>query len=177
MTSRRVPQDEGHTFRVRLTSKTDGPVRLSANNLQAADAQAVALLDSQAGRTYDLNANESVTVEAVGEEPRWLKVAVGSKSYVEQEKEAVVPQTVRLTSYPNPVRQQGTVAYTLPEEKKVTLRVYDVLGRQVATLAAGRKEAGRHTVRLETSQLASGVYFGRLTAGEQTRTQKITVVR
>jgi len=55
--------------------------------------------------------------------------------------------------------------------------VYDVLGRQVATLAAGRKEAGRHTVRLETSQLASGVYFGRLTAGEQTRTQKITVVR
>jgi hypothetical protein len=59
----------------------------------------------------------------------------------------------------------------------VTLQVYDVLGRRVATLEQGRKKAGRHTARLETGRLSSGVYFGRLKAGEQTRTQKITVVR
>jgi len=52
-----------------------------------------------------------------------------------------------------------------------------VLGRQVATLARGRKEAGRHTVQLETDQLSSGVYFGRLQAGDRTITQKITIVR
>jgi hypothetical protein len=84
---------------------------------------------------------------------------------------------VRLTSYPNPVRREGTVEYALPEEREVTLRVYDVLGREVATLAHGKKEAGRHTVRLDTDRLSSGVYFGRLRAGEQTRTLKITVVR
>jgi hypothetical protein len=44
-------------------------------------------------------------------------------------------------------------------------------------LEQGRKKAGRHTARLETGRLSSGVYFGRLEAGEQTRTQKITVVR
>jgi hypothetical protein len=58
----------------------------------------------------------------------------------------------------------------------VTLRVYDILGREVATLARGMKETGRHRIRLKTDQFASGVYFGRLKAGNQTRIQKITVV-
>jgi len=89
----------------------------------------------------------------------------------------VLPDEVRLTSYPNPVRTQGTVAYALPEETTVTLRVYDVLGRQVATLASGTQEAGRHTVQIDTDQLSSGVYFGRLQADGQTLTRKITVVR
>jgi hypothetical protein len=75
------------------------------------------------------------------------------------------------------VGRQGTIEYALPEETAVTLRVYDVLGREVATLAHGRKEAGRHTVRLETDRLSSGVYVARLTAADRTLTQKITVVR
>jgi hypothetical protein len=89
----------------------------------------------------------------------------------------VIPDEVSLTTYPNPVRKQGTVAYTLPEETDVTLRVYDVLGREVATLVSDRKEAGRHTVRLGTGRLSSGVYFSRLSVGDQTVTQKMTVVR
>jgi hypothetical protein len=104
-------------------------------------------------------------------------VSLGSKRYVEGKTEAVRPEKVTLTSYPNPMRQQGTLAYALPEAKRVTLRVYDVLGRRVATLAAGRKDAGRHTVRLQTGRLSSGVYFGRLQAGDRTLTQKVTVVR
>ena len=89
----------------------------------------------------------------------------------------MLPAKVRLTSYPNPIGQQGTVEYALPEETGVTLRVYDALGRQVATLARDRKDAGRHTVQLETDQLSSGVYLGRLQAGDRSITQKITVVR
>ena len=71
----------------------------------------------------------------------------------------------------------GILEYELPEETEVTLRVYDVLGREVATLQQGRKRAGRHSVPLNTDQLASGVYFGRLQAGEQTLTTKVTVAR
>jgi len=111
------------------------------------------------------------------EEPAKLKLAVGTEDYVEQEAEKVLPDEVRLTSYPNPMGRQGTVEYALPEAQEVTLKVYDVLGRQVATLAQGRKKAGRHTARLETSRLSSGVYFGRLRSEGKTMTQKITIVR
>jgi hypothetical protein len=106
-----------------------------------------------------------------------LQLAVGDALFIEDKRQSVVPDEVTLTSYPNPFRRQATVEYTLPEEKEVRLAVYDVLGRRVATLENGRRQAGRHTLRLDGGSLPSGVYFGRLEAGEQTRSQKITVVR
>jgi hypothetical protein len=176
MADRRPQEAEGHIFRLRLTSGSEDPVTVSAQHLDAVENQSVALLHPGAGQTYDLREESAVTIEPEGETAE-LKVAIGTKNYVDKKTSEVVPEEVQLTSYPNPVRQQGTVAYALPEAQKVTLRVYDVLGRQVATLAQGRKEAGRHTVRLDPGQLASGVYFGRLQAGDQTRTLKITIVR
>jgi hypothetical protein len=106
-----------------------------------------------------------------------LKLAVGSQAYVEGRSETVVPDEVTLSSYPNPFRQQATVEYALPKAQEVRLVLYDVLGREVAVLDNGRKDAGHHTVRLNADQLASGVYFGRLKAGNKQLTQKITVVR
>jgi hypothetical protein len=177
MAERRPPSENGgHTFRLRLTSQGDAPLRLTAGNLDAIEGRSVALLHPAEGTTYDLREEEALTVDPSGETTD-LKVAIGSEAYVEDQKSDVVPATVRLTSYPNPVGRQGTVEYALPEETKVTLRVYDVLGREVATLARGQKAAGRHTVQLSTDDLSSGVYFGRLQAGGQTRTLKITVVR
>ncbi len=102
---------------------------------------------------------------------------VGSERYVDEQTERLLPDEVQLTSYPNPMRRQGTVAYTLPEESDVALRLYDVLGREVATLVEGTRQAGRHDVQFDPASLASGVYVGRLRAGGQTRTQKIMILR
>jgi len=80
-------------------------------------------------------------------------------------------------SFPNPARTQATIRYALPRATDVHLDVYDLLGRRVMTLAEGRQEAGRKQLPLDASRLASGTYFYRLTAGETTRTRKLTVVR
>nr|WP_272504065.1 T9SS type A sorting domain-containing protein [Salinibacter ruber] len=169
-------EEEGRVFELRLTPRVEEAVRLRVANLEAAGGRSVALLDPGAGKTYDLQARTSVTVEPEGK-TNPLKVAIGTESFVEDRAENVLPNEVRLTSYPNPIRQQGTLEYALPESREVTLQVYDVLGRKVKTLTRGQKEAGRHRVDLQTRQLSSGIYFGRLKAGGQTRTQKITVVR
>ena len=58
----------------------------------------------------------------------------------------------------------------------MTLRLYDVLGRQVRTVRSSA-EAGRHELQLDTDGLASGTYFLRLTAGGTTKTQQVTVVQ
>ncbi len=177
MAERRPRGDEpGQTFRLRLTHRADGPVQLTAEHLGAIDGRAVALLHPSAGKTYDLREEETVEIEPEAETTE-LKVAIGTDSYVKDQTDKVLPDEVTLTSYPNPARQQGTVEYALPEKTEVTFRLYDVLGREVATIAQGRKTAGRHRVQLEVGRLASGVYFGRLQVGDQTLTQKITVVR
>ena len=81
-----------------------------------------------------------------------------------------------LGTYPNPTRSQATVRYALPGTQDVTVRLYDVLGRQVRTLLSGEQE-GRHQRTLDVGALPSGVYFLRLRAGGEMRTQKLTVVQ
>jgi predicted outer membrane repeat protein len=90
------------------------------------------------------------------------------------------PEQVQLLgTAPNPVRQRATVRFAIPEGADAagaTLRLYDVMGRQVRTVTASA-EPGRHEQRLDVSGLASGVYVLRLRAGGQATTRKLTVVR
>jgi hypothetical protein len=167
--------EEGQTFQLRLQAETDGPVQVMASGLDAAEDSEMKLLRPSAGRSYDLVAEKAITLEEA--DSTGLKLAIGSPAYVRNQAEKVVPDEITLTSYPNPMRRQATVEYTLPEPTDVRVTVYDMLGRRVAILDEGRKQAGRHMVTLEGEKLPSGVYFGRLKAGSQTRTQKITVVR
>jgi hypothetical protein len=78
---------------------------------------------------------------------------------------------------PNPIKTGGTIAYELPERTDVTLAVYDLMGRKVATLAAGARSAGTHRARLKGASLPSGTYVVRLRAGEEEMTRRITVVK
>lgn len=87
-----------------------------------------------------------------------------------------VDEVQLLSTYPNPVRSQATVRYALPEKQEVSIRLYDVLGRRVRTVVRA-EQGGRHERRLDVGSLPSGVYFLRLQADGQTRTQKLTVVR
>ena len=81
-----------------------------------------------------------------------------------------------LDTYPNPVQNRATVRYALPETQEVSLRLYDVLGREVRTIVRAEQE-GRHMQRVDLSKLPSGVYFLRLASEGTARTQKLTVVR
>jgi hypothetical protein len=88
------------------------------------------------------------------------------------------PTTLTLHApFPNPARAGATLRYAVPRATDLTLALYDALGRRVATLAQGPHEAGRTERRLDTGRLSSGVYFVRLVAGAQVRTQRLTVVR
>lgn len=82
-----------------------------------------------------------------------------------------------LAAYPNPFRGQATLRYALPTAGPVVLKVYDVQGREVATLVDGALPAGTHEVRFEAPHLASGLYFYRLEAAGRTATRTMMLVR
>ena len=88
------------------------------------------------------------------------------------------PEAPRLDAIrPNPFSGRATIAYRLPEATDVRLEVYDLLGRRVAVLAEGERSARTHTVTLDGSGLASGVYLVRLLAGDRQDTRQVVVVR
>ena len=81
-----------------------------------------------------------------------------------------------LGTHPNPAQSRATVRFAVPSAQEVTLRLYDVMGREVRTLARGPQE-GRTEMQVGLSGLPSGTYFLRLQAGGTTKTQKMTIVR
>ncbi len=81
-----------------------------------------------------------------------------------------------LATYPNPAQNRATVRFAVPRRQNVTLRLYDVLGRRVQTVASGPQE-GRATMQIGLSDHPSGTYFLQLVAGGKTRTQPLTIAR
>ncbi|MFN3345717.1 MAG: T9SS type A sorting domain-containing protein, partial [Chloroherpetonaceae bacterium] len=80
-------------------------------------------------------------------------------------------------NYPNPFNPTTTIRYQIPTAQTVSLKVYDVLGKEVATLVNGRQEAGSYSVPFNASRLSSGMYFYRLQAGEYVETRKMMLVK
>ena len=77
--------------------------------------------------------------------------------------EKPVPEAFLLTqNYPNPFNPSTQIEYDLPKAGQVSLVVYDILGREVTTLASGYHEAGRYTARWDAGAQASGVYIARV---------------
>jgi hypothetical protein len=81
--------------------------------------------------------------------------------------------------YPNPLRPSTlmTIAFSLPSAGPVRLAVYDVQGREVATLVSGPLESGAHARVFDAKDLTSGVYFYRLEAGGLTETKKFSLMK
>ncbi len=78
---------------------------------------------------------------------------------------------------PNPSRGAATVAFSLAAPMAVRVSVYDALGREVARLVEGEREAGAHEARLDGSALVPGVYVVRMTAGAYVATRRVTLMR
>jgi len=89
-----------------------------------------------------------------------------------------MPETFELSqNYPNPFNPSTTISYGVPEESRVTLKVHNVLGEEVATLVEGVRPAGKYTVTFAPEGLPSGVYFYTLRAGEATLTRRLVLMK
>ncbi len=103
----------------------------------------------------------------------------GSYKYsAEVEIETETPTQFSLTqNYPNPFNPSTTINYQLPISGNVNLKVFDVLGKEVASLVNEKKEAGSYTVEFSAKNLASGTYFYRLQAGDFVQIKKMVILK
>jgi len=97
--------------------------------------------------------------------------------------QTLTPQNFDISqNYPNPFNPVTTIRYQLPEERWVTLRIYNVLGQLVRTLVDQQQPAGYYTVRWSGRDnngrlLSSGIHFYRLQAGEYVVTRKMLFIK
>ena len=127
--------------------------RYFAGQLDEAMVYNVALTDEQIAQLYDI------------------------KSSVMQER--TLANKFRLQqNYPNPFNPVTHISYTIPATLPVTLKIYDTLGQQIATVVNEQQSIGTHTISFDATALASGIYFYKLQAGDRlTEMKKMMLIK
>ena len=113
-----------------------------------------------------------------------FKFKTSTSSDIVQE-ESIPTSYILNQNYPNPFNPTTTISYSIPNVEtrrgeslqKVTLKVFDLLGREVAALVNEEKPAGKYEVKFDGSNLTSGIYFYRLSAGNYTNTKKFVLIK
>ncbi len=123
--------------------------------------------------------NGSVSLQ-LAEKPVFVEELIVTS--VGDEVNSIPKEFVLYQNYPNPFNPTTTIRFSIPQHSQATLKIFDVLGREVATLVDEYKDAGMHTVVLGTRNLAlvslpSGVYFYKLQSGDFVEVKKMILIR
>lgn len=139
-------------------------------------------LNDQNTYTFNYNSNSriktSTPTTGAPAKSKTLKSGRFTIRFTTSEIEADIPEVSYLdNNYPNPFNPQTTIPFGLESEADVTLEIFDILGRKVQTLISERLPAGQHRAVFRGNQLASGVYFYRLSTDEFTYIKKLTLIK
>ncbi|BDQ02636.1 LamG-like jellyroll fold domain-containing protein [Ignavibacterium sp.] len=102
----------------------------------------------------------------------------GSTTEIETNRYSTSPEKFSLEqNYPNPFNPSTKISWQLPVSSHQTLKVYDVLGKEVATLVDEYRDSGKYEVEFDASKLSSGIYFYKLNAGSFSETKKMILIK
>ena len=132
--------------------------------------------EAEALFTFDINRNATVnkkdTIDFIITDANGLMM---SKSFIFS---YTGPKEFKLEqNFPNPFNPTTKIQYQLPQDSRVTLKVYDILGSEVATLVNEEQEAGYKEVQFNGNNIASGMYVYRLQAGDFISTKKMMLLK
>jgi hypothetical protein len=88
-----------------------------------------------------------------------------------------IPTEYSISNYPNPFNPTTTINYQLPADGMVTLKIYDILGKEVATLVNDNRQAGSYNVVFDASRLTSGMYIYTIRANGYVQSKKMILMK
>jgi Secretion system C-terminal sorting domain/Starch binding domain len=132
-------------------------------------------LDNEAG--FGLNHSISFILTG-GTIKLWNKFGDQVITGIKAENTNTIPKQYTLTqNYPNPFNPTTNISFTLPKGSNITLKVYNILGQEVATIFQGFQNAGKYTATFDGANLASGIYFYSLHADNFNMTKKMILMK
>ncbi len=165
------------------------------------------MIDGAFGSAFTININETKEIEKeVTLHPDWIKDSLKVVVFIQSDANKTVYQSAIINysqlndptdigtetnlpgefsleqNYPNPFNPSTTINYQLPEENFVTLKIYNLIGKEISTLVNGKQQAGSYNITFKASDLPSGIYFYKLVAinsmgKEIVQTKKMTLIK
>ena len=178
---------EGQEWEFEITTNIRDVVNLTFEGLETVPAEYdIRLVDKKLNITLDLRQRNHYSVAArSADHPERLTLVVGKREYLDEtlaEFHFVPLKFELLQNFPNPFNPVTIIKYQIPEVSFVTLKVYDVLGNEIATLVNEEKPAGEYEVEFSVGQNSilspsSGIYFYQLRAGSFIHTKKMILLK
>jgi hypothetical protein len=159
------------------------------------------MLPSPSGKSFSINLNETISiVQSIDIESTWAADSLGIVVFVQSagSKNVYQSETIKYSdlvvsnddnlnqipeefileqNYPNPFNPSSTIKFSIPTSEFVTLKVFDILGNEVAALVNENKLSGTYEVLFSAARLSSGVYFYQLKTGEFLQTKKMILMK
>ncbi len=120
--------------------------------------------------------NNGYLFSATSQNSLW-KNPIGTLTPVEEIKNNLPAEFCISQNYPNPFNPTTTLSFAIGHQSFVSLKVYDILGREVSTLVNEEKPAGEYNVKFDAAGLTSGIYFYRIQAGKYSETRKMILMK
>ena len=148
------------------------PVKIKVNT--SIGDTLITIFNNEQNQSFQINVNGDPQ-SIVFDYGNWI---LKDLSPVTQVEDQFIPGEFSLEqNYPNPFNPSTKIKFTLPSKASVVLKVFNILGKEIATLVNGEQDAGNYTVEFDASTLKSGVYFYRLEAGSFTETKKMILMK
>lgn len=167
------------SVKLEIRSTVSGLHTLTWSELPDLDGIVIILEDLHTGETYKLTETAEISILVTSGDPYRMRVHFdGSSGTTAEDTLADLPvKTALHQNTPNPFNPSTIIRFDLVEAGAVRLVIYDILGREVATLVNEIMPAGFHTTRFDASNISSGVYLYRLELGNRIITRKMAVVK
>jgi len=178
----RAPSAQGHVwnFTCRVESEEEVLRLAFAGVASVPETFEVMLLDNATARAYDLRTQSQIEFAVSAGREKQFTLLAGTSEFVRSRDEvaATLPNDyVVLENFPNPFNPATQINYVLPEERHVSLEIYNLPGQRVATLVNETQARGAHTAVWQAQSFSSGVYFIKLSAGREVRMRKAVLMK
>jgi Secretion system C-terminal sorting domain len=155
-------------------------LRAYDKNAESISAQSLKDVKARFGSSLDQGLMAALTtandVPAVGFSSN-REAAQKAKGEVKVDNTNTAVTEYGIENYPNPFNPATTIAYQLPKDGKVTIKIFDAIGREVTTLVDEFKPSGRYSVQFDASHLSSGIYFYSLRSGSFNVVKKMSLIK
>ncbi len=195
ITANKVASFRKENLTIRETSPVTIPVvyvaredvqALSLNSQRGADITIISgmVIEFNPGVIFDVGSqlqayiNEDLFCTSLSSQPLSINFDNNILEVKEKKEEPKLPSTfVLLSAYPNPCNPTTTISYGVPEKSFVVVKIYNIIGQEIATLVNEEKNAGYHSIVWDANKFSSGIYLCRFIAGKNQFTKKIIVMK
>jgi hypothetical protein len=153
------------------------PVEIKIEFIDATDTTFIIMTNAVVSQTYNFQLNKE-PLQLIFDPDREIVLKEASTVVVSMDEDEIIPEEFSLgQNYPNPFNPTTNIEFRIADFGFVSLKIYDVLGNEVAVLVNEEKPAGIYSVEFDASVLSSGTYFYKLTAGKFSDTKKLIILK